>query len=251
MTRGSEVSIPCKDVVARADARAINPDTVADLKKSMSGAIGMIYPIVVRRRQIWQMSHWGDGYELIAGRHRHRAAIDLGWENIRAVVIEAGDIDAELTMIAENLHRSELTALERDEQIDRWIRLTEVADGVSAQIAPKLGRPESGINAASRALAIERTDAQRATKVAALSPEAKEAARNLGLDDNRSALLTAAKESEPEKQVATLSQYRHLHRKRADKEAQRRRFWLMWASLDEEVRQSIMADIKADRIPKP
>ena len=34
---------------------------------------------------------------------------------------------------------------------------------------------------------------QRAVKVASLAPEAKEAAKEVGLDDNQSALLAAAK----------------------------------------------------------
>ena len=82
---------------------------------------------------------------------------------------------------AKLLARAELTALERDEHVAEWIRL---ADSVSAQVAPKLsdrgrngeGRPESGVRKASRDLGIDRDDARRATKVAALSAEAKRAA---------------------------------------------------------------------------
>jgi hypothetical protein len=82
-----------------------------------------------------------------------------------------------------NLHRAELTALERHEQIARWIELTEQCQ--TARVAPfeskredgRGHRPESGINAASKELGIERTEAQRAVKVASLSEEAKQAAR--------------------------------------------------------------------------
>ena len=67
------------------------------------------------------------------------------------------------------------------------------------QIAPKgLGlRPEGGISKAARDLNIEETDAKRAVKVAALSNEAKETAKEKGLDNNRSALLAAACEETP------------------------------------------------------
>lgn len=103
------------------------------------------------------------------------------------------EIDAEMWEISENLHRAELTKLERDEQISRWVELIELKR-VSAQVEqkPSGGRPESGVSAASRELGIERMDAARAVKVAALSDEAKEAAREHGLDDNRTALLEAA-----------------------------------------------------------
>lgn len=61
------------------------------------------------------------------------------------------------------------------------------------QVAPKRGRPESGISHAARQLGIEETDAKRAVKVASLTPEAQTKAHEVGLDDNRTALLEAAK----------------------------------------------------------
>jgi len=87
--------------------------------------------------------------------------------------------------------------LERDEQIARWVELVEERRdyGVSVQDDQKLssrgrineGRPKSGISAASRELGIQRVDASRAIKVASLTDDAKEAAREVGLDDNLSA----------------------------------------------------------------
>ncbi len=43
---------------------------------------------------------------------------------------------------------------------------------------------------------------QRAAKIASLSPEALRVARETGTDNNQSALLAAAKHTEPERQVA-------------------------------------------------
>jgi hypothetical protein len=88
-----------------------------------------------------------------------------------------------------------------------WISLTDQ----TAQSGPieskrsdgKGHRPESGINAAARELGITRQDAQRAVQVASLSDEAKTAARETGLDDNRSVLLEAAK-VEPARQAAVI-----------------------------------------------
>lgn len=82
--------------------------------------------------------------------------------------------------IAENLHRAELTALERDEQVTEWIKL---ADEVSRQVdakpksGKKGGRPEAGTRKAAREIGVSEPDARRAVKVASLTPEAKEAAR--------------------------------------------------------------------------
>ncbi len=78
-----------------------------------------------------------------------------------------------------------------------------MTDRLSSQVETKgIGhRPEGGINKASRELGVERNDAHRAVKVAGLSSEAKDAAREVGLDDNRSALLTAAR-AEASQQVS-------------------------------------------------
>lgn len=118
--------------------------------------------------------------------------------------------------ISENLHRAELTALEHDKLVAEWVELT---GGVSEQNVQKLssrgreneGRPESGISLAARQLPVEgktddakRMNVVRALKVASLSPEAQDEAVEVGLDDNRSALLEAAKEETPEAQVATV-----------------------------------------------
>jgi len=59
------------------------------------------------------------------------------------------------------------------------------------------------VRAASRELGVDRDDARRALKVASLTEEAKEAAREVGLDDNRTALLKAA-EQPLERQAATI-----------------------------------------------
>lgn len=104
------------------------------------------------------------------------------------------EIDAELREIAENLHRAELTQLERSEQIARWVELVE-AKQVSGQVdqKPQGGRPEGGLSAAARELGVQRKDAERSVKVASISEAAKEAARREGLDNNRSALLQVAR----------------------------------------------------------
>ena len=73
---------------------------------------------------------------------------------------------------------------------------------------------ESGVRAAARELHIDKDDAHRAVKVASLSEEAKEAAREAGLDDNRTALLQAASSPPPRArarisvEIPTLAGYR-------------------------------------------
>lgn len=178
------------------DRRPVNDDAVKRLSNSIR-QIGLQHPITVRSvRGEWI---------LVAGRHRLEACKRLGHVSIMAGIAKMDEIDAEMWEISENLHRAELTKLERDEQISRWVELIELKR-VSAQVdqKPQGGRPEGGIAAASRELGIERKDAARAVQVAALSDEAKEAAREHGLDDNRSALLEAAAKPSVAEQVAAI-----------------------------------------------
>ncbi|KQT96068.1 hypothetical protein ASG60_20765 [Methylobacterium sp. Leaf469] len=107
-----------------------------------------------------------------------------------------GESQARRWEIAENLHRADLTTLQRHEQVAEWIALTE------ADTAEKPGQPaqvsrggrgiKSGLSAATRELGIERTEARRATKIAGISAEAKDAARSAGLENNQAALLKVA-----------------------------------------------------------
>jgi hypothetical protein len=113
-----------------------------------------------------------------------------------ADVENESDEQAKLWEIAENLHRAELSVLERSEHIAEWVRLTDL---ISLQSATKIpegrGRPESGLSKASRELGLEKTDIHRATKIAGLTPEAKKVAVEVGLDGNQSALLEAKDKS--------------------------------------------------------
>lgn len=197
------------DIYVSPDRRPTTPNKVKELAESLT-AMGLLEPIVVRR--VDAEVTMGDGevvdvaYHLVAGRHRLEAAALLGWEDIDCHVVELTDRQARLWEIAENLHRSDLSQLDRNEQEAEWIRLWEEEQAaVSAQLEPKAPRgrhdiptgrpahrPAGGINAAVRELGIERNEAQRAIKIAGLDPEAKAVARETGLDRKQSALLKAA-----------------------------------------------------------
>lgn len=218
-------SLPIGSIRRHPHSRPINDASLASLSESIE-VMGLINPIRVR-------GHADGGYEVVAGHHRLAACSLNGWQEIACIIVDEDDVRAEMAMIAENLHRAELPKLERDEQVARWIELSgqkpteedsfedfyaavseNEPDLQSAQSAPiesrredgRGHRPEGGINEASRVLGIERTDAQRAVKVANLSDEAKTVAREIGLDDNRTALLDAAKHSTPAAQVKALQE---------------------------------------------
>ncbi len=75
-----------------------------DLVRSVR-EVGILQPLVVRRA--------GDGYELIAGERRLRAAQEVGLEKVPVIVREAGEREALALALIENLQRSDLAPLEQ------------------------------------------------------------------------------------------------------------------------------------------
>jgi ParB/RepB/Spo0J family partition protein len=98
--------------------RSLNDEKVADLERSIA-AIGLQTPITVRLAHAMVI----DGEELdevpvlVAGRHRLQAVKNLGHEWISVVIYGGSEIDARMWEIAENLHRAELTELERSDHV--------------------------------------------------------------------------------------------------------------------------------------
>lgn len=193
MAQDIHMPLALDDIEIAEGRREINAAAVKRLADSIE-QVGLRHPITVRRR--------GEGYVLIAGRHRIEAFRKLGREHIPSLIVSMTNDQARLWEIAENLHRADLTKLERDENVAEWIKITE---RISSQSGTKsVGRPESGVNAAARELGVGKTDAHSAVKVAAMSNEAKDAARETGLDNNRSALLDAASKPTVAEQVAEI-----------------------------------------------
>ena len=155
------------DAVTVPDGRRnVDPAAVDRLVESIS-AIGLQQPI-----SVWAPD--ANTAVLVAGRHRFEACKRLDWFEIPAVFVDMDERARRMWEISENLHRAELSTLERDEQVAEWIRLAAV---VSPQDVAKPGRPESGTRMAAREIGVGREDARRAEKVASLPDEAKEAAR--------------------------------------------------------------------------
>lgn len=236
--------IACRLVTARADARRVDRNVVTELKASIA-KLGLMAPLVVRRKKIWHQSEWAEGFELIAGCHRLHAVQELGWNTVSAIVEEFNDVEAELAMISENLHRADLTALQRDEQVARWVKLAgqsfQIETFDSKRSDGKGHRPKSGINAASVELGLSQADAHRAVKVASLSPEAKATAARLGLDNNRTALLEAAV-------LPTEQQSDHLVTRASAKpqaKDEEQLFWEFWARLSNDTRRRLLPQLKA------
>jgi ParB-like chromosome segregation protein Spo0J len=194
---GRPTKIPIDQICVGLRLRSLDQETVRVLAESMK-ALGLKTPITVRRTIT--------GCELVTGLHRLEAARQLGWQEISAIIILGDERDAKLWEISENLHRADLTVLERDEHIREWVRLTEDKLGQVGPLSSGRGH-EGGVRKAARELPIpgkteeaRRHNARRAVKIGDLTDDAKAAARVHGIDDNQTKLLQVAAEP-PEQQV--------------------------------------------------
>ena len=194
------LSIMIDDIIVNDGRREINMAAVKKLAQSID-QVGLQHPITVKRK--------GEKYLLIAGRHRLEACRKLDFESIAARIVSMTNDEAKLWEIAENLHRAELTKLERDDNIAEWIKITERILSQHAKEMPQgRGRPEGGINAASKELGIEKDDAYRAVKIAdGLTDESKDAIRGTKIENNRKAMLEIASVA-PEDQPNAIRAYK-------------------------------------------
>jgi ParB family chromosome partitioning protein len=74
---------------------------------------GLIQPILVRRA--------ADGYQLIAGERRLRAAVEAGWTEVPVQIREADDRQMAELAIVENLQRKDLNPLEKAASFEQYL----------------------------------------------------------------------------------------------------------------------------------
>lgn len=235
------VSIAMALIYPSERGRVLQRDKIPALAESLA-AIGLKTPLTVRPVVKVIDGRDADAYEIVAGRHRYEAALVLHWKAIDCFVMRGDETQARLWEIAENLHRAELTVQERSDLVAEWVGL--VGDK-GAQLAPPGGRQpnDKGIRAAVRELGMERTEIQRAVKIASIASEAKDAARDAGLSDNQSALLEIAREETSDAQV---EKARHIAEEKERRKALRN-------ATDDLVRDDLadeLAEILHDYVPE-
>jgi ParB family transcriptional regulator, chromosome partitioning protein len=112
-----------------------NAEDLSELQESLS-ASGLLQPITVRRRS------GKDGFELIAGERRLRAAKNLGWKEIPAIIKEIDDRTLLTLALVENLQRTDLNPIEEGEgyrQLSSQFGLTQ------QQIAETVGKDRTTV----------------------------------------------------------------------------------------------------------
>ncbi len=115
--------------------KEFHPEELAELESSLK-ATGLLQPITVRPAPT------GNGYELIAGERRLRAATRLGWKEIPAVVRETDDQEALTFAMVENLQRADLDPIE---EADGYHRLMDEFALSQQEVAEVVGKDRSTV----------------------------------------------------------------------------------------------------------
>lgn len=111
----------------------IDEDDLAELAESIK-SLGVIQPIVVRPLE--------EGYELVAGERRLRAAKMAGLEFIPAIVVNMDDVASSLSALVENIQRKDLSAIEEARCLADLLRTT---GWTQVELAKRLGRSQAAL----------------------------------------------------------------------------------------------------------
>lgn len=129
------MELPIDRIVANPNQprRNFDEESLTELAASMK-ELGVLQPILVRVV--------GDGFELIAGERRLRAAKRAGLKVVPVVVREAEGVASLEQALVENLHRQDLNPLE---EAAAYQRLIEEFGYTQEQVAERVGRSRSGV----------------------------------------------------------------------------------------------------------
>jgi len=135
-TGGGLVQLPVEKVVPNPGQprQVFDDDSLGSLADSIKTA-GLMQPIVVRAS--------GEGYEIIAGERRWRAASIAGLTHVPAIIKNIDDRTSAEWALIENLQREDLNPIDRAEAFDR---LVVDFNATQQDIASQLGIDRSSVS---------------------------------------------------------------------------------------------------------
>ncbi|MCI8910730.1 MAG: ParB/RepB/Spo0J family partition protein [Oscillibacter sp.] len=158
---------------------------------------GILQPLTVRRAE--------GGWELVAGERRLRAARMAGLETVPCIRRDAGDSDAALLALVENLQRQDLHYFEEAAAIAAYLRESGVTQ---EEAAARLGRSPSALANKLRLLR--------------LSPACRRYLAQQGLTERHARCLLRLETEEDRMAAAKTMAQRHLNVAQAEQEVERR-----------------------------
>ena len=126
---------PVKDIIPnRYQPRTVFSQEKLDRLRDSIAEQGVLQPLLVR--------HMGDGYELIAGERRLRAAEAAGLDRVPVVIKDLTDEQVLEVSIIENIQRQNLNVLE---EAEAYFRLIDEFKYTQEKVAEKIGKNRSTI----------------------------------------------------------------------------------------------------------
>lgn len=123
--------------------RQFAADGLKELAQSIT-AYGILQPLTVRKQE--------NGYQLVAGERRLRAAKMVGLKEVPCLIAQVEERDAGLLALIENLQRRDLNCFEEAEAIASLLRRYGLSQEQAAQ---KLGKSQSAVANKLRLLRLE------------------------------------------------------------------------------------------------
>jgi ParB-like chromosome segregation protein Spo0J len=185
--------LPVDKIGVRGKRRRLNQRKCQLIAESIR-TIGLKTPITVHIRKNGKIF-------LVAGLHRLEAMKLLDEKEIACTVVNDKRAKRQLWQDGENLWRAGMTALERAEAIARSTRNIKELAKTAAVVKGGTQPGDKGMSKGARNLGLSRETIRRAISIDRISPEAKEAAKEFGIDRNQRALIKVTKEGTPEAQV--------------------------------------------------
>jgi len=188
----------------RQPRQSFDAASLDELRASIA-AFGVLVPVIVRER--------GDGFELIAGERRVRAARAAGLETVPAIVRAAGDRESLEVAIIENLQRENLNPLE---EAMGFAHLMEAHAFTQEQVAERVGRSRPAVANALRLLSLSdaikqyvrdgKLSAWQANTILSLPVERREAIARRAVEEGLSvrALTALARDGAPKRARANV-----------------------------------------------
>ncbi len=136
VSAASETQLPL-DLIANnphQPRKDFDPEELSALKDSLA-THGMLQPVVVRATN--------QGYQLIAGERRLRAAREVGWKEIPVRIVDFNDQQVFEAAMVENLQRSDLNPIEKAQGFQDYLNRYGVTQ---EEIAKKMGLDRSTIS---------------------------------------------------------------------------------------------------------
>lgn len=187
--------------------KAFDEEKLAELAKSVEQH-GIIQPLIVRPT--------GQGYELVAGERRLRAAKIAGLERVPVVVKSLTDREMMEIVLIENLQRQDLNPLE---EAEAYKRLMDEYNYTQEQLAERVGKSRSAVANTLRLISLHK-DVRNEVAAGRLSegharailglplekqPDAARKAIELGLSVRETERLTTQETRQPQKHRSTQS----------------------------------------------